>query len=115
MYQFAYDDIQTDSVAEARDREYQVLSRSIELLDAARQAGSNSHEAVEAIHYLNRVWTALLEDLGSSENELPKELRANLISIGLWLMREADELRQGRSDNWDGLIEVSAIIRDGMK
>jgi flagellar biosynthesis activator protein FlaF len=95
MYQFAYDDIQTDSVAEARDREYQVLSRSIELLDAARQAGSNSHEAVEAIHYLNRVWTALLEDL--------------------WLLREADELRQGRSDNWDGLIEVSAIIRDGMK
>lgn len=115
MYQFAYDDIQTDSVTEARDREYQVLSRSIELLDAARQAGKNSQEGVEAIHYLNRVWTALLEDLGSPDNALPKELRANLISIGLWLLREADELRQGRSDNWDGLIEVSAIIRDGMK
>jgi flagellar biosynthesis activator protein FlaF len=42
-------------------------------------------------------------------------LRANLISIGLWLLREAEEVRQGRSDNVEGLIEVSQIIRDGMQ
>ena len=29
-------------------------------------------------------------DLGSPDNALPKELRANLISIGLWLLREAE-------------------------
>ena len=45
----------------------------------------------------------------------PKELRANLISIGLWLLREAEEVRQGRSDNFEGLIEVSQIIRDGIQ
>jgi flagellar protein FlaF len=72
-------------------------------------------EAVEAIHFLNRVWTTFIEDLGSSENELPVELRANLISIGLWLLREAEEVRQGRSDNFEGLIEVSQIIRDGIQ
>ena len=54
-------------------------------------------------------------DLGSADNELPKELRANLISIGLWLLREAEEVRQGRSDNFEGLIEVSQIIRDGIQ
>ena len=43
------------------------------------------------------------------------ELRANLISIGLWLLREAEEVRQGRSDNFEGLIEVSQIIRDGIQ
>ena len=48
-------------------------------------------------------------------NALPKELRANLISIGLWLLREAEDVRQGRSDNFDGLIEVSQIIRDGIQ
>jgi flagellar protein FlaF len=72
-------------------------------------------EAIEAIHFLNRVWTSLVEDLGSPDNALPKELRANLISIGLWLLREAEDLRQGRSDNFDGLIEVSEIIRDGIQ
>ncbi len=72
-------------------------------------------EAIEALHFLNRVWTSLIEDLGSPENALPKELRANLISIGLWLLREAEDVRQGRSDNFDGLIEVSQIIRDGIQ
>jgi len=115
MYQFSYADVQTDSLADARDRERQLLSRSIDLLDAARQKGSTSPEAVEAIHFTNRVWMSLLQDLGSPENALPKELRANLISIGLWLLREAEEVRQGRSDNFEGLIEVSQIIRDGIQ
>lgn len=115
MYQFSYADVQTDSLADARDRERQLLSRSIDLLDAAQKKGASSLEAVEAIHFTNRVWTSLLEDLGSPENALPKELRANLISIGLWLLREAEEVRQGRSDNFEGLIEVSQIIRDGIQ
>lgn len=115
MYQFSYADIQTDSVADAKDRERQLLTRSIDLLLAARAVGPQSMEAIEALHFLNRVWTSLLEDLGSPENALPKELRASLISIGLWLLREAEDLRQGRSDNFDGLIEVSQIIRDGIQ
>ncbi len=115
MYQFSYADIQTDSVADAKDRERQLLTRSIDLLTAAAAAGRESMEAVEALHFTNRVWTAFIEDLSSSENALPKELRANLISIGLWLLREAEDIRQGRADNFEGLIEVSQIIRDGIK
>lgn len=115
MYQFSYSEIQTDSVADAKDRERQVLSRTIELLTEAREKGSGSKEAVEAIHFMSRVWTVFLEDLGNPDNELPEELRANLISIGLWLLREGEEVRQGRSENFEGLIEVSQIIRDGMQ
>jgi flagellar biosynthesis activator protein FlaF len=115
MYQFSYAEVQTDSVADARDRERQLLTRSIDLLVAARENGPKSAQAIEAVHFLIRVWTTLIQDLGSAENELPNELRANLISIGLWLMREADEVRQGRSTNFEGLIEVSQIIRDGIQ
>lgn len=115
MYQFSYNEIQTDSVADAKDRERQVLSRSIDLLASARDMGPDSREAVDAIHFMNRIWTTFIEDLGNPENELPKELRANLISIGLWLLREGEEVRQGRSQNFEGLIEVSQIIRDGMQ
>ena len=115
MYQFSYADIQNDSVADAKDRERQLLSRSIDLLSAARAAGVDSMETIEAIHFLNRVWTSFVEDLGSSDNALPKELRANLISIGLWLLREGEDVRQGRSNNFEGLIEVSQIIRDGIQ
>jgi flagellar protein FlaF len=115
MYQFSYADIQTDSIADAKDRERQLLDRSIDMLVAAQKAGIDSHQSIEAINFMNRVWTSFLDDLGNPENELPKELRANLISIGLWLLREAEAVRQGTSNNFDGLIEVSQIIRDGIQ
>lgn len=115
MYQFSYAEVQTDSVADAKDRERQLLTHSIDLLIAAREHGPKSMQAVEAVHFLLRLWTTLIQDLGNPENELPDELRANLISIGLWLMREAEEVRQGRSTNFEGLIEVSQIIRDGIR
>ncbi|MDH6233392.1 flagellar protein FlaF [Mesorhizobium soli] len=115
MYQFSYADIQHDSVADAKDREKQLLGRSIDLLMAARTVGTNSMEAIEALQFTNRLWTTFIDDLGSPENGLPPELRANLISIGLWLLREAEEVRQGRSDNFEGLIEVSQIIHDGIQ
>lgn len=115
MYQFSYADIQTDSVADAKDRERQLLTRSIDLLAAARDVGPMSMQAIEAIYFMNKVWTNFIDDLGSSDNELPTELRANLISIGLWLLREGEEVRQGRSNNFEGLIEVSQIIRDGIQ
>jgi len=115
MYQFSYAEIQTDSIADAKDRERQLLTRSIDLLVAAKEKGPNTVQAVESIHFMNRVWTSFMQDLGSSENELPKELRANLISIGLWLLREGEAIRQGNSSNFEGLIEVSQIIRDGIQ
>lgn len=115
MYQFAYEDIQTDSIADARDRERQLLGRCVELLVEARDAGAGSRQSVEAVHFLNRVWASLIDDLGNAENALPKDLRANLISVGLWLMREAEEIRQGRSQNFDDMIEITQIIRDGIQ
>ncbi|MER9233389.1 flagellar biosynthesis regulator FlaF [Mesorhizobium sp. M0622] len=95
--------------AEHRQR----LTRSIDMLSAA-VADRNSPEAIEALHFTSRVWTAFVEYLGSGDNALPRELCANLISIGLWLLRETEDIRQGRTDNFEGLIEVSEIVRDGM-
>ena len=39
MYQFSYADIQSTSVADAKDRERELLTRSIDMLSAAAAAG----------------------------------------------------------------------------
>ena len=115
MYRLRYSDIQEDSVAEARERERDLIQRSIDLLEAARDAGPNALVGAEATHFTVRLWSSFLEDLSSDDNQLPKELRANLISIGIWILRETEEIRQDRSDNYDGLIDISRIIRDGIR
>ena len=115
MYQFSYAEVQQDAVADSKERERQVLDKSISMLEAARDAGRGSREAIEALFFVNRVWVRFIEDLGSPENELEQELRANLISIGIWVLREAEKIRIGESENFDGIIDISSIIRDGLQ
>lgn len=115
MYQFSYAEVQQDDLTEAKDRERQLLDRSIELLAEAREKGSGSPEGINALFFTRRVWVRFIEDLGSSDNELEAELRANLISVGIWILKECERLREGTSDRFDGIIEISGIIRDGLK
>ncbi len=114
MYQFSYAEVLDETPQGARQRERQAIEQSIELLQAADKAGAQSREAVEALHFARKLWAILVEDLAKPENDLPQKLRADLISIGLWLMREAEEIRLDRSTNFKGMIEVSESIRDGL-
>jgi flagellar biosynthesis activator protein FlaF len=115
MYQFSYAEIQQDDVADSKDRERQVLDKSLMLLEDAKRAGSGTREAIEAVYFVSRVWIRFVEDLGASDNELDRDLRANLISIGVWILREAERIRKRESDNFQGIIDITKIIRDGLK
>jgi flagellar protein FlaF len=115
MFQFAYAEVIKDDLASARERERQVLDRSIELLSAVPDKSRYGREAVEAIHYTRRVWTRFIEDLNQPDNELGVELRAKLISIALWILKECERIRKRQSDNYQGIIDVTTIIRDGLR
>ncbi|MBL0370696.1 flagellar biosynthesis regulator FlaF [Rhizobium sp. KVB221] len=115
MYQFSYAEIMADDVAGSRDREKQVLDRAVELLRLAMQNGRESREAVEALYYTRRVWIAFIDDLRNPENQLPANLRADLISIGVWVLKETDRIRLRQSENFKGIADIITIIRDGLK
>ena len=115
MYQFSYAEIMEDGVADAKDRERQALDRCIELLGAARETSGYAREAIEAIYYTRRVWIRLVEDLQNPENQLEDQVRANLISIAIWILKECDRIRKRESNNFQGIIDVTTIIRDGLK
>lgn len=115
MYQFSYAEIEEDNAQDARARERQAMQRGIELLEQGRGRGLHSIEAAQALNYVNQLWRIFIEDLARPENDLPQTLRADLISIGLWITNEVHRMRLGKSENFDGLIEICTIIRDGLK
>ena len=115
MYQFSYAEVLDETPRGARERERQAIERSIDLLEAAEKSGVRSREAIEAVLFVRRLWGALIEDLADPENDLPQALRADLISIGLWIMREAEQIRFEKSTNFRGIIDVSAAIRNGLR
>ncbi|MCZ7860755.1 flagellar biosynthesis regulator FlaF [Agrobacterium salinitolerans] len=114
MYQMAYAEIAEDSLATSRSREREAFDRSITLLQAAARKDHFSHEAVEAIQFTNQLWSALITDLSSPENQLSEQLRANLISIGMWILDETDRIRRRLSLNFQGIIDITSTIRAGL-
>ena len=115
MIQVSYAEIETDSLVGSREREQLLLDQSVELMEKALADGPQSTAAIEAMHFTIRIWTHLMEDLAQPENGLSDELRASLISIGIWILKEADAVRQGTSDGIAEILDITRIIRDGLK
>jgi flagellar protein FlaF len=115
MYEFSYNEVVDDSRQVMRARERSAMDRVIAMLRAARDKGENSREAIEAIFYLRRLWAIFLDDLRSPENELPEQLRAGIVSIGIWMNKEIDRFRAGQTKDLTPIIEINEIIRDGLK
>ena len=115
MYEFAYNEVIEDSRQTMRARERQAMDRMIAMLRAAEEKGPGSRERVEALFYLRRLWTIFLNDLNDPANELPEQLRAGIISIGIWMMKEIDRVCGGQTNDLTAMIEINALIRDGLK
>ena len=115
MYTFAYSESLAESPSEGRQSERMLLMESIDLMRAAEAAGAQSRVAIEATYFVTKLWCHLIEDLGRPENALPPELRAKLISIGLFLIRASDEVRSGERRSFSGMIEITTTIAEGLK
>jgi flagellar protein FlaF len=115
MYEFAYNEVIEESRQTMRARERQAMDRVIAMLRSAQEKGPQSRQRVEALFYLRRLWMIFLNDLNDPNNELPDQLRAGIISIGIWMNKEIDRVRGGTANDLTPMIEINALIRDGLK
>ncbi|ADZ72292.1 flagellar biosynthesis regulator FlaF [Polymorphum gilvum] len=115
MYSFSYAQTIDDLCVDQRSDERQAMDIVIAQLERAREKGLKSREAVEAIFNTRRLWSFFIESLADDANELPPSLRADLISIGIWVIKEVERVRQRETETLDALIDVNAMVRDGLK
>ncbi|HXT06482.1 MAG TPA: flagellar biosynthesis regulator FlaF [Roseiarcus sp.] len=114
MYEFAYNEIVEESSRSMRAQEARALDRVISMLCEAQAAGPKSRQGISALYQLRTLWTVFLDDLTGTENGLPPSLRAGLVSIGIWVIKEIERLRGGDACDLAPLIEINQIIRDGL-
>ena len=115
MYHSIYNEMMADTTDAIRDNERAAFDRSIKLLKAAQMSSRGSREWVEALLFTSRLWCFLLDDLADTENGLPASRKADLISIGIWVLRRTEDLRLGKVEDFAALIEVSETIRRGLE
>lgn len=114
MYQQLYEEVAQEATHRIRQDEQRAFRHAIGLMEKARKSGPQSREVVEAVFFVNRLWGVLLEDLAREDNELPDDLRAKLISIGIWILRYTEDIRLGNKSDFLPLIEVSECISKGL-
>ena len=114
MHSTAYEEITADSGVEARLREREAILESIIAMEEADQDRSDLIKRTYAITVVNRLWTALIADLGSSQNQYPRELKAQLISIGIFILRQCEAMRNDDSKDFSFIVEISQILEKGL-
>jgi len=67
------------------------------------------------VRFLQDLWGFFIQDLTDPNNDLAEQLRADLISIGLWVIKESDRVISERSQSFTELIDVNKSIRDGLR
>jgi flagellar protein FlaF len=115
MQRASYVEEVEDAASDARVREQMALSRAIELLELAQSGAGDGTERLMSMLYIRKLWTFFIEDLSHPHNGLPLELRAKLISIGIWIIKEADLIRSGGAGDLDALLSVHVAIRDSLR
>jgi flagellar protein FlaF len=108
-----YKSVQTNK-DDPRDLEYRLLAQVTGALIQVRDNNLGAKERVAAAKWNRDIWSALRQDLMNENNQLPKELRASLVSISLWIEKEALRVMEGSGDI-NAMIDVNRNIMAGLK
>lgn len=90
------------------------FDQGLALLKEARDAPDDVNKCREAARHMQLLWSFLIKDLTHPANDLSDDLKGNLVSIGLWVIRETDAILAGRSSNWAALIDINSTVREGL-
>jgi flagellar biosynthesis activator protein FlaF len=91
-----------------REQEADVFRRAIGALKVARNG--NALQRVRALADNRRLWMTVHDLMRDPDNNLPSELRAAIISVGITVQREMDL----DMPNFDFLIEINENFAAGL-
>jgi flagellar protein FlaF len=96
-----------------REIEQHVFDRITVALEDVDVEDTDFIGRIDALHRNRELWLRLVCDLSHADNQLPAPLRARLISLGLWVMRETRRLLIVGGSLAD-LIDVNRSIMRGL-
>lgn len=101
-------------VENPREAEYRLFGQVTGALISAQREGRTGGPLAEVIEWNRRMWRMLAADCLDNNNKLPEGLRANIVSLSLFVTRYSkDVIRNGAS--LDPLIEINRNIMQGLQ
>jgi flagellar protein FlaF len=97
-----------------REIEYRVFEQVTSALEVAERPGAHFMQRIRATHDNRGLWQTLACDLAGEDNGFPAPLKANLISLAVWVTRETDRVMTEGGSLLD-LIDINRTIMQGLR
>ena len=80
---------------------------------ASRADPTDIKTRIDALDWNRRLWSTLATDCSNPDNTLPAPLRAQLISISLFVSRHSSAVMR-REEDFEPLIDINKMIMQGL-
>jgi flagellar protein FlaF len=83
------------------------------LMEAAVADPKDFATRIDALDWNRRVWAALANDCSMPTNTLPPAVRAQIVSLSLWVNRHTSAVMR-REEQIEPLIDINRVIMQGL-
>jgi flagellar protein FlaF len=97
-----------------RSAEYRLFGQVTGALIDARSAGAKGTTLIDAIDWNRRLWSTLAVDCMDDGNQLPKQLRAQIVSLSIWVTKYSSQVMQTGAP-LEPLIDINRTIMQGLQ
>ena len=97
-----------------RDLEYRLFGQVTRaLVHASTVDERDLATRIDALDWNRRLWSTLASDCGDPANVLPASLRAQIISLSLFINRHSSAIMRGE-ESFQDLIDINRMIMQGL-
>ena len=97
-----------------RDMEYRLFGQVTRaLMHAATVDKSDLRTRIDALDWNRRLWSTLATACSEPSNTMPQALRAQIISLDLFISRHSSAVMRGE-DDFETLIDINRMIMQGL-
>jgi flagellar protein FlaF len=97
-----------------REMEYRLFGQVTRALIEASEADPlDLKTRMDALDWNRRLWSTLATDCASPDNTMPPALRAQIISLSLWVNKHTSAVIRNKEE-FEPLIDLNRIIMQGL-
>lgn len=99
-----------------REVEAMAFTKAALLLEDAKKQTGNIEEFAKALRFNHLLWTIIQADLTEPDNQLPPEIKANVMSLSIFVDKQTTKaLRSSSASDLDVLININRNLAAGLR
>jgi flagellar protein FlaF len=99
-----------------REVEAMAFTKAALMLEDAKKHINNIAEYSKALRFNHLLWTIIQADLTDPENQLPPEIKANVMSLSIFVDKQTTKaLRSSTPTDLDVLININRNLAAGLR